>query len=46
MRYSISKEGVSLDQRIREKILKVSAHINKELESVLGLVNFYKCYVT
>lgn len=43
--YSISKEGISPDQALIEKILKVATPTNKkELES-LGLVNFYRRYL-
>ena len=44
--YSISKEGISPDKVLIEKILKVATPKNKiELESFLGLVNFYRKYV-
>ena len=44
--YSISKEGISPDQALIEKILKVATPTNKkELESFWGLVNFYRRYV-
>ena len=45
--YSISKEGISLDQVLTEKISKIATPANKkELESLLGLVNFYRWYVS
>ena len=44
--YTISKEGRSPDQALIEKILKIATPTNKkELESFLGLVNFYRRYV-
>ena len=45
--FSISKEGISPDQALIEKIfLKIATATNKkELESFWGLVNFYRRYV-
>ena len=42
--YTISKEGISPDQALIEKILKIATN-KKELESFWGLVNFYWRYV-
>ena len=39
--YIISKEGISPDQPLIEKIQKITTPTNKkELDSLLGLVNF------
>ena len=44
--YTISKEGISPDKALIEKVLKIATPTNKkELESFLGLVNFYRRYV-
>lgn len=46
LKYSISKEEVSPDQKLIEKILKVSIpKIKKELASFSRLVNFYRQYL-
>ena len=46
LRYTISKKGISPDQALIKKILKIATPINKkELESFLELVNFYRWYV-
>ena len=44
--YTISKEGISPDQILIEKIPKLATPSNKkELQSFLELVNFYRRYV-
>ena len=41
--YTISQKGISLNKDLIEKILKIATPANKkELESFLGLVNFYR----
>ena len=43
---TILKEGISPDQALIKKILEIATPTNKkELESFLGLVNFYRWYV-
>ena len=44
--YEISREGISLDERLTNKIEKMEKPTNKkELESFLGLINFYSRYL-
>ena len=44
--YQISREGISPDQKLTNKIAKMEKPTNKkELESFLGLINFYSKYL-
>ena len=44
--YQISKDGISPDDRLTKKIAEISTPTNKkELESFLGLTNFYSKYI-
>ena len=44
--YQISREGKSPDERLTNKIAKMENPPNKkELESFLGLINFYSRYL-
>ena len=44
--YQISREGISPDERLANKIVKMEKPTNKkELESFLGSINFYSRYL-
>lgn len=44
--YQISKGGISPNDRLTKKITEIVAPTNKkELESFLGLINFYRKYI-
>ena len=44
--YQISREGISPDERLTNKIAKMEKPKNKkELESFLGIINFYSRYL-
>ena len=44
--YQISREGISPDKRLTNKIVKMEKPTNKkELESFLRLINFYSRYL-
>ena len=46
LRYQISEKGISLDERLTNKIAKMDKLTNKkELEYFLGLINFYSRYL-
>ena len=43
--YQMSREGISPDKRLPDKIAKIEKPLNKkELEPGLGLINFYSRY--
>ena len=45
--FQISREGISPDERLTNKIAKMEEPTNKkELESFLGLINFYSRYLS
>ena len=46
LEYQISREGISPDKRLTNKIAKMEKLTNKkELESFLGLINLYSRYL-
>ena len=45
--YQISREGISPDERLTNKIAKMEKPTNKKkMGSLLGLINFYSRYLT